>query len=150
MSKKRPQCFFFRGSITREQKEEFAKIKEKRETFKNNPKYQEISDKRKETIDSRVVYGTLRNFDAGEIDRIAAENRLKLEEYRKEKEKLKAEALAAKVAKAAADKVDMSHIRFNPSSSEATAARVLTAGGHPPTQPSELAKPEVEVEQKSE
>ena len=74
MSKKRPQFFFFRGSITREQKEEFAKIKEKRETFKNNPKYQEISEKRKETIASRVVYGPLRNFDAGEIDKIAAEN----------------------------------------------------------------------------
>ena len=49
-------------SITREQKEEFAKIKEKRETFKNNPKYQEISEKRKETIASRVFYGPLRNF----------------------------------------------------------------------------------------
>ena len=112
MSKNRPLNFFFRGSITREQKEEFAKIKEKRESFKNNPKYQEIKEARKETVDTRVVYGTLRNFDACEIDRKAAEDRLKLKEYRKVKEKLKVDALAAKVAKAAADKVDMSQSRY--------------------------------------
>jgi hypothetical protein len=134
--------FFFRGSITREQKDEFARIKAERETFKNGPKFQEISEKRIETIASRIVYGPLRNLDAGKIDEIARENRQRLEDYRKEKEKEKADALAAKVAKAEADGVDMKFFRFNPSSAANTATRVLN-----PVKPDD---PIVEVEKQSE
>ena len=125
MSKKRPQFFFFRGSITREQKEEFAKIKAEREAFKNDPKFKEISEKRIETIASRVVYGPLRNLDAGKIDEIASANRQRLEDYKKEKEKQREDAYAAKIAKAETEGIDMKDFRIDPLTAANTASRIL-------------------------
>jgi hypothetical protein len=124
-SKTRPKGIFFRGSITREQKEEFAKIKAEREAFKNDPKFKEISEKRIETIASRVVYGPLRNLDAGKIDEIASANRQRLEDYKKEKEKQREDAYAAKIAKAETEGIDMKDFRIDPLTAANTASRIL-------------------------
>ena len=101
-AKNRPKIFF-RGSITKEQKLQFAKIKQERADFRNGPKFQDISEKREKTLATRVVFGNLRNVDEGKIDEISGENRQRLMEHKRVKEKEREDLRAAKIAKSKAE-----------------------------------------------
>ena len=72
MHNSRPDKLFFRGSITKEKRDELKIKKEEREVFKKTEGYQTIVEAKKEIHDTRVNYGKIRNFEKCDLDIRAA------------------------------------------------------------------------------